>query len=159
MGAGDGYIGATTKIVDHGPDSSRYTIAILGDGYQASELPKYHADVQAFVDTIFNTAPYTDVWCGINIYRIDVASTESGADDPADCPDQSDGPPTGATAKTFFDATFCSTGPGGVSIHRLLSVDSTGAMAASKAQVPLRQLTIVIVNTPIYGGSGGPVAV
>jgi hypothetical protein len=159
MGAGDGYIGATTKIVDHGPDSSRYTIAILGDGYQASELPKYHADVQAFVDTIFNTAPYTDVWCGINIYRIDVASTESGADDPADCPDQSDGPPTGATAKTFFDATFCSTGPGGVSIHRLLSVDSTRAMAASKAQVPLRQLTIVIVNTPIYGGSGGPVAV
>lgn len=159
MGAGDGYIGATTKIVDHGPDTSRFTIAILGDGYQASELPKYHTDVQSFIDTMFNTAPYTDVWCGINVYRIDVVSSESGADDPSDCPDTSDGPPTGATAKTFFDAAFCSTGPGGVRIHRLLTVDDVRAKAASLAQVPLRQLTIVIVNTSIYGGSGGPVAV
>jgi hypothetical protein len=105
MGAGDGYIGATTKIVDHGPDTSRYTIAILGDGYQAGELPKYRTDVQAFIDTIFNTAPYTDVWCGINVYRIDVVSTDSGADDPADCP-IIHGPPTEQPRKRSLMQSF-----------------------------------------------------
>ena len=63
------------------------TWSILGDGYRASELTQYHADVQNILTTLRSTPPYDGLWCGINVHRIDVTSTDSGADDPTICPD------------------------------------------------------------------------
>ena len=91
MSTSDGYVVGLHKIVDHGPNSQRYNIVIMGDGYQASEQAKCATDVQTFVDLLRATAPYTDLWCGINVFRIDVVSTDSGADDPATCGDGSTG--------------------------------------------------------------------
>jgi hypothetical protein len=115
-------------------------------------MAKYHADVQAFVDVFHQTAPYGDLWCGINIHRIDVVSTDSGADDPVTCGDGSAG--SGAIAHTYFDATFCS----GNLIRRLLTCDSVSARNVAHALVPATHVTMVIVNSPLYGGSGGDVA-
>ena len=152
MTSSDGYVSATHKIVDHGPNSQRYNIVILGDGYTASELAKFATDVDTFVNTLRSTAPYNNLWCAINVHRIDVVSTDSGADDPGTCGDGTTG--SGATPKTYFDATFCGDG----NIRRLLTCDSTSAQNTAKAQVPQVQMTMVIVNTPQYGGSGGAVA-
>ena len=153
MSTADGHIIGTFRLVDHGANSQRYNIVILGDGYQASEMAKYHADVQRFVDTLHTTAPYADLWCGINIHRVDVASTDSGADDPATCGDHSAG--SGAAARTFFDATFC----GGNYVRRLLTCDSASAKNVAQTQVPEVHVTMVIVNSTQYGGSGGEVAI
>ncbi len=152
MSASDGYIVGTTKVVDHGLDSLRYNIVILGDGYQASELSTYHTDVQNFIDTMRATAPYNDLWCAINIHRVDVVSTDSGADDPGTCGDGSVG--SGSTPKTYFDSTFC----GGGQIRRLLTCDSSSAKTVAEGQVPEVHVTMVIVNSSQYGGSGGAVA-
>ena len=38
MSASDGYILGTTKIVDHGPDNTRWNLVIVGDGYRANEI-------------------------------------------------------------------------------------------------------------------------
>jgi hypothetical protein len=151
MGASDGSIGSTTKVVDHGSPSSRWDLVVLGDGYRAAELTKYHTDVQTFVDRIRVTPPWDDLWCGVNVWRVDVTSTDSGADEPTTC----GGP--GTTPRTFFDATFCSLW-GATPLERLLTVDSARADAAAKAAVPLRNQTLVIVNSAKYGGSGGSVA-
>ena len=159
MGAADGFIGATTKIVDHGPNSDRWNLVILGDGYRASEIPRYHADAQKFVDTLHATAPFDELWAGVNIHQIDVTSTDSGADDPATCPDPSVPVGSGATPNTFFDATFCSAGPGGVRLSRLLTVDSPRAQEAASERVNEVHQVLVIVNSSKYGGSGGSVAV
>jgi hypothetical protein len=152
MSSADGFVSGTQKVVDHGPDAERYNIVILGDGYRASEMAKYHADVQAFVDALRQTAPFGDLWCGINVHRIDVVSTDSGADDPIACGDGSAG--SGAVARTYFDATFCS----GNLIRRLLTCDGVGARNVAQAQVPAAHVTMVVVNSPLYGGSGGVVA-
>ena len=148
----DGAVGAAQKIVDHGPDAVRYNVVVLGDGYRVTEMAKYHTDVQAFVDVFRHTAPFGDLWCGINIHRIDVASTDSGADDPVACGDGSAG--SGAVARTYFDATFCS----GNLIRRLLTCDSVSARSVAQARVPAAHVILVIVNSPLYGGSGGDVA-
>ena len=152
MSAADGAVGGTQKIVDHGPDAERYNIVILGDGYRAAEIARYHADAQAFVDVFSETAPFGDLWCGINVHRVDVVSTDSGADDPLTCGDGSAG--SGAIARTYFDATFCS----GNAIRRLLTCDSISARTVAHAQVPAAHAVMVIVNSPLYGGSGGDVA-
>jgi hypothetical protein len=152
MTTADGHVSGLQKVVDHGPNSLRYNIVILGDGYRASELTQYASDVHAFINTFGATAPYDKLWPGINIHRVDVVSTDSGADDPDTCGDGSAG--SGATPRTYFDATFC----GGGSIRRLLTCNSAVAKRTAQAQVPEVHMTMVIVNASEYGGSGGPIA-
>jgi hypothetical protein len=152
MTTSDGSISGLQKIVDHGPNSLRYNIVILGDGYAAAELPRFAADAQTFINTFAATPPYDTLWAGINIHRIDVVSTDSGADDPGTCGDGSAG--SGATPKTYFDATFCGDGR----IRRLLTCNVPVALSTARTQVPEVHMTMVIVNSDEYGGSGGPVA-
>ena len=52
MSASDGYVVGVTKVVDHGPESSRWDLVIVGDGYRASELTNYHTHVQSFIDEL-----------------------------------------------------------------------------------------------------------
>jgi IgA Peptidase M64/von Willebrand factor type A domain len=152
----DGYVGATLKVVDHGPDNRRWNLVVVGDGYRDVELAQYHADVQSFINQLRGTPPFTELWCGINVYRIDVVSAESGADQPATCGGAPDG--TGAMPRTYFDTTYCSIGPGGVPISRLLAGNSSLAISVATARVPLRHQVVMLVNSSRYGGSGGPVA-
>ena len=156
MTTADGYVGATTKIVDHGSDVDRWCLVVVGDGYQSTELAQYRADVQSFVTRLRSTPPFGELWCGINVFRIDVVSTESGADEPATCDDGGTG--SGASPRTYFDTTFCSIGPGGVHISRLLAGNSTEAKAVAKARVPQVDQVVMLVNTSRYGGAGGAVA-
>jgi hypothetical protein len=152
MGTTDGYVSASSKVVDHGSNTERFNLVILGDGYQVNELTKYSTDVQTFIGKLNSTAPYAGIWTAINIFRVDVVSTDSGVRDPATCGDGSTG--SGSTPKTYFDSTFCTAG-----IRRLLTCDSASARNVAVKQVPEVHMTMVIVNTPEYGGSGGQVAV
>ena len=152
MSTVDGFVGATVKVVDHGPNGARYNIVIVGDGYRAADAGKYHADVRASSTRCAGPPRSRDLWCGINVHRVDVVSTDSGADDPASCGDLSVG--SGAAPRTYFDSTFC----GGGGIRRLLTCDGTSARDVAQAQVPEVHMTMVIVNSPLYGGSGGTVA-
>lgn len=147
MGTSDGSVLGVTTVVDHGDPSQRWNLVILGDGYQQGQLTQFHADAQAFVDTMYQTPPYGELWCGINIYRIDVTSTDSGAADPRACGG------TGAAPKTYFDASFCNNG-----IRRLLEVNTTTVHDVVNAQLPEAHMIVVIVNSGVYGGSGGSVA-
>jgi len=144
----DGQVVGVVKLIDHGPASDRWNLVLMGDGYQAGELPVFHADADAFVAQLRATDPFGSIFSAINVFRVDVQSTDSGADDPAACGG------TGATARTFFDASFCNQG-----IQRLLTVNTNAALSTASAQVPEMHMAIVIVNSPVYGGSGGGVAV
>src|SRR5207245_1455750 len=75
-------------------------------------------------------------------------STDSGTDDPGTCADGSTG--SGATPRTYFDSTLCSGGT-----RRLLTVNSSTAITVASAQVPQYTRIEVLVNTTLYGGSGG----
>jgi hypothetical protein len=155
MSSGHVVAGSAVKIVDHGPDSARWNMVILPEGYTASELGKFHDDAQRFVDHLYATAPFTDLWCGVNIHRLDVVSTSSGADYPATCADDQpgDGVPTSITVDTFFDASFCRS-----NTRRLLSGDEALALTTATQATPNPQVTMVIVNSSRYGGAGGGVA-
>ncbi len=151
MSASDGYVVGTTKVVDNGSDSARWNLVIIGDGYRANELTQYHMDVQNFLTTLRLTPPYNELFSGINVHRIDVVSTDSGADDPG-CAGGG-----AITANTYFDATFC-TPFAGIPLDRLLSVNTALALSVASAQVPLRHQVLCIVNSSKYGGSGGTIA-
>jgi hypothetical protein len=148
MGTSDGSVIGTTKIVDHGPASSRWNLVIMSEGYRQSEMGQFAADARQIANTLLTTQPFTTLASAINVYRVDVTSTDSGADDPIACGGN------GATPATFFDATFCTSG-----IRRLLVANNVTAFNVANAQVPEHHMIMLIVNSSVYGGSGGSLAV
>ena len=146
MGASDGYVIGLTKSLDHGPASVRWNVVLVAEGFQASEMPKFHNEASKFIDKLFNTKPFDEMWCAVNVYSLDVASTESGADEPSggECTG------SGITRATYFDATFCSGGT-----QRALSVDAFLVVNTVNAYLPEHDVIIVVVNSTTYGGLGG----
>ncbi len=149
MTINDGFISGTTVVVNHGSPSESWNLIILGDGYKQNELGKYSTDVQNIITGIQSNRPFKSVWSGINIYRVDVVSTDSGADDPTVCGG------TGAMANTYFDAAFCSGG----NVRRALTVNNSTVISVANQQVPQWNMIIVLINSNIYGGTGGYIAV
>ena len=145
MSASDGYVIGLTKRLDHGPAGMRFNIVLVAEGFQASEMPKFHNEVNKFIDKLFNTKPFDEMWCAVNVYSLDVASTESGADEPSggECTG------SGITRATYFDATFCSGG-----IQRALSVDAFLVYNTVNSYFSDHDVIIVIVNSMTYGGLG-----
>jgi hypothetical protein len=148
MGTADGSVIGITQVVNHGDPSSRWNLVILGDGYRQSDLARFDSDAQNFITTMNQTAPFDELWNAVNVYRIDVASTNSGAADPVACGG------TGAAPHTYFDATFCGDGQ----VRRLLTVNNDTVHGVVNRLMPQAHMIIVIVNSTIYGGSGGGVA-
>lgn len=154
MSAADGTVIGVTRIEDRGPASTKWNLVIVSEGYTAAQLPQFHQHCQDFLDHLYGLAPFDerDVQCAINVHRLDVASNESTADDPAACGDGDI--PTATTVATYFDATFCGNG----AIRRLLTVDQTLVVDTVDDHVPEWDQILVIVNSTLYGGAGGTVA-
>lgn len=143
MTTNDGSVHGSTQIVDNATPFHAFNVVVLSEGYQVGELAQFAADAQTFADILLDTAPYKQLRSHINVYRVDVSSTDSGADDPE----------AKTTASTYFDASF--NGLDGTRDHRVLESLSTTALATAFAHVPLYTVVMVMVNSTVYGGSGG----
>lgn len=148
MGASDGEVLGITQIAENGGTDERFNLVLVAEGYQEAELGEFATDCEHFLDGLLETPPFDEFKCAFNIFRVDVASDESGADDPAACGG------TGATPKTYFDARFCTGG-----VRRALTVDSIAVQSVVEELLPAYHSAQVIVNSPIYGGTGGAIGV
>jgi hypothetical protein len=133
-------------IVNNGDPANRVDIVILGDGYTAAEMSKYQTDVQQFVQSMFQQEPLREYQRFFNVHRIDVASAESGSDHPEN----------GTSRNTAFDSAYNCGG-----IQRLICANNSKVSNVVNNSLTLNQrdLIILIVNDPVYGGSGGLIAI
>ena len=133
-------------IINNGSADNRVDIAILGDGYTSSQMAKYKTDVQNAMTLFFNTEPFHEYRNFFNVHRIDVVSSQSGADHPE----------RASFVNTALDATYNCTG-----IQRLICVNNgkVFTILGNSVTPSQRDIVIVVVNDPEYGGSGGSVAV
>ncbi len=137
-----------------GPDSNRVDMVFLGDGYTAGELSTtYTANVNGLVDYLFNGGQVTDPFGRyrnfFNVYKVNVASAQAGADDPAN----------GTQVSTALNATYRFDG---VTDRLLYISDSLGfsVMNAALAGTGITpDMRFVAVNSAKYGGGGGQFAV
>jgi hypothetical protein len=153
VAAVEAVVGAT-KIVDQGPDLDHFVLVVAGEGFTAAEQVAFEDATALFLADLQATAPYddADVWQKINVYRLDVQSAESGADNPATCGDDPSGyvPAAPETADTYFESSFCTSGT-----RRLLTLaDDDQLMAALDTHVSAWDAAVVVVNHLEYGGSG-----
>jgi hypothetical protein len=141
MTIADGAVHALSAVYVSGLATDRWNLVLVSDGYQLAQLPTFATDAQDFADRLLAIDPFFALAGEINIFRIDVSSHDFGADDPA----------TGTTARTYFDATFSSD----PHLARLLYVDDHTVHDVVQNLIPAADATLVLVNTPTYGGSGG----
>jgi len=146
MTTADGAVLGTTQIAGSAPRNRAFNVVLLAEGFTAAQQADFNNACTAFTTAFFATPPYDDLLPAINVFRVNVSSTDTGADDPV----ATGG--TGATARTYFDATFGANG-----IRRLLVCNSSTALTLAAAQVPEFSVVLVVVNSTVYGGSGGSV--
>ncbi len=137
-------------LIKNGDSAHRVDIVIVAEGYTEAERAKFIADAQVFLDSFLGdsnarlNAPFSNYKKFFNASALFFASAESGTDQPN----------KSISVNTYFNST--QHGADG----RLLYGD-TYAVENEVAKVLVRnerELIIVLVNTPLYGGAGGTIA-
>jgi len=132
---------AVTTLEMNGPVGNRIDLVIVGDGYQAADLPTYATHAQRGVDDLYATPPY-DVYRELfNVHRVDVISVDSGVDND---------PTQGVSRNTALNMGFWCGGT-----ERALCVDTGQAIAYAQNAPDWDQIFAVASSTK-YGGVGYP---
>lgn len=133
-------------IRQSGDPANRADIVILGDGYTADGLSRYAADAETLTAALFAQEPFRTYRGYFNVHRVEVVSAESGSDHPA----------SEVSRDTALHSTYDCAG-----ITRLICVDSgvVNDILMETLEPDSRDIIIVLVNDPEYGGSGGAIAV
>jgi hypothetical protein len=63
--------GLVTKVVDSGEPADRLDAVVIGDGYTAAELPRFHADARAIWERTAAVEPYATHRDLRNVWAID----------------------------------------------------------------------------------------
>ncbi|WP_052113064.1 M64 family metallopeptidase [Clostridium novyi] len=133
------------KLVDNGEDYNKLVLVMLGDGYTVSELPKFKKDASKLINYMLNQEPFNKYKKDINVYSINVISNVSGA---SSSPDN--------IKDTYFGSCFNFA----YNIQRLIApTKSEKVYNCLKNSNIDYDLGVVIVNSDIYGGSGGRICV
>ncbi|WP_370965499.1 M64 family metallopeptidase [Amycolatopsis sp. cg9] len=144
--------GTVTDVQVTGPVSQRFNLVVLGDGYTAAEQPKFFADVQRHVSTLWSLEPFKSYRSYFNVFAVSIASPESGVD----CDPSLDAP----KKNTPLDMGFWG-GCNAQSVQRLLTVDDAAAQRYADL-VPgtssANRQILALGNSSTYGGAGGSYA-
>ena len=105
---GDGTFLGAVALIESGPPESKINILFLGDGFTESEQNKFNDRVNTICDHLFSRHPFYAMKCAFNIYRINIASAESGIDIPSTCNGQN--VPDNHLRRTAMNASYCGNG-------------------------------------------------
>nr|CTQ89239.1 putative secreted protein [Kibdelosporangium sp. MJ126-NF4] len=135
-----------------GDPAKRFNIVIVGDGYTAAEMPKFREHVDRHVNVLLTLEPFRTYRSYLNVYTVEVPSTESGVSCDPDLTSPRRNTPLGMG---FWGG--CSSS----SVQRLLTVNSSAltryADLVTGTNSGNRQL-LAIGNSSTYGGAGGTYA-
>ncbi|MFJ3922043.1 M64 family metallopeptidase [Streptomyces sp. NPDC090022] len=131
--------GQVTKLIDNGVPADRLDIVVVGDGYTADQLERFHADARQKWAEIAAVEPYATYRELFNVWTVDAVSNESGV---------SGDPGADVVRDTALGSYFWCDG-----IERLLCVDQE-CTDAYVARAPEADLVLVLANSAKYGGAG-----
>lgn len=137
-------------VQNNGPRAERINIVFLSEGYTTADMPSFATHVTNAMNFLFTKEPWAQYRSYCNVYRIEVASNQSGCDN---------GTTSGANG---VRDTYFSTGFNTPSITQLLTLAGDGYTKAYNllnTHVPEYDVPVVIVNDTKYGGSGGSISV
>jgi hypothetical protein len=140
----------TTTILTNGPNSNRFNIVFLSEGYTASQLVQFRIDVTNALNGLLAHQPYSEYRNYFNAYAIAVPSVQAGTSFKSER----------ITNDTYFNSSFDSS-------YRLITIPpdnfdtnynhGQGKIdGLVKSNVPNSSLAVLLVNNSINaGGSDG----
>ena len=130
--------GAVWTVFENGPASEKVDILLIGEGYTAAEMPKFHNDVKRLVGKLFDTEPFKSRKKDFNVRAIDLPAAQSGVHRPRTHDDRRNA--TGAEYNIFDSERY------------VLTLDNRALRDIASA-APYEFLE-VLVNEKQYGGGG-----
>ena len=130
--------GKVWPVFESGPPAVKVDLLILGDGYAATEMEKFHADAKRLTDALFNFEPFKKHRAAFNVWAIDLPSPASGVTDPR----------TNTWKKTSLGLAY-----NAFDSERYMLTFSDEAVREAAAQAPYDTL-ILLSNSRKYGGGG-----
>ena len=131
-------LGEVWALEENGPPSEKVDLLVIGEGYVASELPKFHADARRLVEALFAEEPFRSRRSDFNVWGLDLPAAESGVSRPRAMEFRRT--PLSAEYNIFDSERY------------LLTYDNRALRDAASA-APYEFLEIV-VNEAQYGGGG-----
>lgn len=125
-------------VQESGPPTEKVDLLLIGDGYTAAQMDKWHADARRMAEELFAVSPFRERRRDFNVWAIDVASDESGVARLSD----------GVHRRSAVRATYDAFG----SERYVLAFDDT-RLREIAAAAPYDFIEIV-VNDRKYGGGG-----
>jgi hypothetical protein len=125
-------------VIQNGAPRDKVDLLLMGDGYTAAEMDKWHRDARRMAETLFAVSPFKERRSDFNVWAVDTPAPESGVARPSD----------GAFRRSALRAAYDAFG----SERYVLTFDNRRLREAASA-APYEFVEIV-VNDRKYGGGG-----
>jgi IgA Peptidase M64/Peptidase M64 N-terminus len=125
-------------VMHNGEPRDKVDLLLMGDGYTAAEMEKWHRDARRLADLLFAASPFKEHRTDFNVWAVDTPAAESGVSRPSD----------GVYRKSPLRATYDAFG----SERYILTFDNQRLREVASA-APYEFIEIV-VNDRKYGGGG-----
>jgi hypothetical protein len=66
--------GRAWAVLENGPPRDKVDLVLLGDGYTAAEMGKWHADARRLTDILFSVSPFKERKAAFNVWAVDTPS-------------------------------------------------------------------------------------
>ena len=127
-----------TQIVANGKPEQMLDITFIAEGYMATQMEKFKADVKHFYDYLITQEPFSRYKDKINIWAVESPSEQEGPDNPGK--NVWNRTPVGSTFYTF-------------GIDRYLTTTKFKSVMNVASNAP-GDLVYIIINSSDYGGGG-----
>jgi len=124
--------------VDNGKADNHVDIVILGDGYSASEMDKFHKDVATLTDELFTVEPFKSRKADFNVRAVETPSATSGVNKPH----------PGVFSRTPLSMSY-----GAFDSERYALSYDNRTIRDVAASVPYDYM-FILINERTYGGGG-----
>jgi hypothetical protein len=126
------------NCLENGPASEKVDIVILGDGYTAGEMEKFHQDVTRMTNELFKVEPFKSRKNDFNVRAVDTPSESSGVNKPH---------------PGVFKRTPLSVSYGAFDSERYALAYDNRTIRDVAASVPY-EFMFILINEETYGGGG-----
>lgn len=130
--------GKVWTVFENGPPAEKVDVLLLGDGYTAEEMEKFHTDAQRMTQLLFAAEPFASRRADFNVRAIEVASAESGIAQPRD----------GMFRRSALSCQFDT-----FDLERYVLTSDNRTVRDIASAAPYDNL-IILLNNKKYGGGG-----